>query len=704
MTSIEIYSTKNKIFGSLSNNFKSFTNINGITWSSVSNYIYTEALPSVIEYNKMKKADPENIHSNYLKFKNKAEDDLLSVALLEALRVKFQNPKMMEILLSTGYSPIIYQSDNKFLGDGRDRKGKNKLGNFMVQIRNEVLNKNKREKELFERTENIYKAYLAKYALKFAFNEGDDLKSYFGLNFDEIINKYGRQELLKHVPPKTIILDLYNNPYHDNKIINLSISYPNVLIFDIRKNLQSFSIRQELNLKNKIFIIFIDNLIKNKFPGLDRDFYLVARNQMISSFTSYQDLDTLKNNIYNTSKNFKNPVQKEVIELIMNTYIPTEEEITISSNINIDDINFLENDKKQYIPTSPTYNPRSPTYNPTSPTYNPSSPTYSPSSPTYSPSSPTYNSYGPPGSPPSFMLESSTYEGELYDPDNPGMTENEEGGVQESKSSFNPMDYGDKKFMQELEDYSQNSSDSGSSDSDSEDDKYIEVGDYNIRTKKEFKKWAEKQRKTLKKQKKELIKENAEIELMKGEDKYKDKYKEQEQKLKKEKELRKQREEIGLMKGEDKEKISKNNYEAMIRSVKKEEKGKVVPLYTEKEISEMLKKWKYDPAKEREAKQKYESNIRKLKKYIPTEEEKQEKQEREERKLMKQEDKEKFSKKQYKIYNKDEIKYKGEVVPLYTEEQISDMLKRWTYDPNKFSLSEAIKEIDTLYNLKESEA
>ena len=78
MTYIEIYSSKNKIFGSLSNNFKSFTNINGITWTSVSNYIYTEALPSVIDYNKMKKADPENIHSNYLKFKYKAEDDLLS--------------------------------------------------------------------------------------------------------------------------------------------------------------------------------------------------------------------------------------------------------------------------------------------------------------------------------------------------------------------------------------------------------------------------------------------------------------------------------------------------------------------------------------------------------------------------------------------------------------------------------------------------
>ena len=45
----------------------------------------------------------------------------------------------MEILLSTGYSPIIYQSDNKFLGDGRDRKGKNKLGNFLSSL-SKILN------------------------------------------------------------------------------------------------------------------------------------------------------------------------------------------------------------------------------------------------------------------------------------------------------------------------------------------------------------------------------------------------------------------------------------------------------------------------------------------------------------------------------------------------------------------------------------
>ena len=240
MTSIEIYSAKNKTFGSLSNNFKSFTNIEGISWLSLSNYIYTKALISVIDYDKMRKVNPEDIHIEYLKFKNKAEEDLLSVALLEALKVKFENSKIMEILLSTGYSPIIYRSDNKFLGDGKDGRGKNKLGIFMVQIRNEVLNKNKREQELFKRNENIYKAYLAKYALEYTFNEeNNDLKSYFGLSFDEIIDKYGKEKLLKKVPSRSILLELYNNPYKDNKLINLAISYPNVLIFNIRKNLQN---------------------------------------------------------------------------------------------------------------------------------------------------------------------------------------------------------------------------------------------------------------------------------------------------------------------------------------------------------------------------------------------------------------------------------------------------------------------------------
>ena len=637
MTSIEIYSAKNKTFGSLSNNFKSFTNIEGISWLSLSNYIYTKALISVIDYDKMRKVNPEDIHIEYLKFKNKAEEDLLSVALLEALKVKFENSKIMEILLSTGYAPIIYQSDNKFLGDGKDGRGKNKLGIFMVQIRNEVLNKNKREQELFKRNENIYKAYLAKYALEYTFNEeNNDLKSYFGLSFDEIIDKYGKEKLLKKVPSRSILLELYNNPYKDNKLINLAISYPNVLIFNIRKNLQNFAIRQEINLKNKIFNIFIDNIIKKQDPNLDHDLYIIAKNQLISQITSYQDLDTLKNNIYNTSKDFRNPIQGEVLDLIIHTYIPDEEEIVIAKNFNIEDINFLEEDKKKYlpvfekehVPTSPIYAPTSPTYVPTSPTYVPTSPTYVPTSPTpFMLDSTSYEEYDPENP---YIDVPSVYESVEYDPENPyiDMSSSVYEGEEESKS-FNPFDYGDKhnkKFMKEIEEHSQYSSgsstDSGEESEDDDkklkdflkkqkeinqeenikfdEDKFEIKENYLIRTDEEFEKWVLEQKKQLKKQKKEINRQKEELKNMKKEDINKDAYDRKKFDIELKEKIyskavdmfNKRKMRINYKRQEQE---AKKKFENIIRNLKKTEAGEKIPLFSEEDIQTQLKRFKYDP-------------------------------------------------------------------------------------------------------------
>ena len=425
MASIDIFNPRNKTYDGLSNNFKSFTVINGETWKTISNYIYTKALPSVVDYSKMKRVNPDDIHYDYEKFKNLEEEDILSVALLEALKVKFQNKKMMDILLTTGYAPIIYESDNNFLGTGRDNTGKNKLGNFMVQIRNEVLNKLKREKEIFDREEKIYKAYLVKTALEYAFNdEENDLKEYFGLTFDEIIDKYGRQKILTIAPPKKNILELYEFGY-DAKIINLSIAYPDALIFNIRKKLETYAINKEVNLKNKIFNIFIDNLIRKNFPDLDPSLYVVAKEQMISKMTSYEDLQKIKDSIYNTAKDFKNPIQGQVRELIINANIPSEQEILLAKNFNIDDIKFfqtVEEEKKHSIESTsnqfPVPQPGSPTYRPPgSPTaYDPETTFYiPPGSPTYRPpGSPTYRplgspTYRPPGSPTAYDPETTYY-------------------------------------------------------------------------------------------------------------------------------------------------------------------------------------------------------------------------------------------------------------------------------------------------------
>jgi len=384
MESIKIYSVRGD-YGPLSNNFKSYTNIDDESWLSISNYIYTKALPSIMYNDKIKKANPIDIHDKFDRYKCKSEQDVLSVGLLEALRVKFQNPKIMDILLSTGNSPIIYKSNNVFLGDGKDGDGKNMLGNYMVQIRDEVLNEKKREREIAEREELIYKAYLARYTLQNAFDNDDDLKEYFDLSFDEIINKYGREKLLKYqvgkystdkkyfykdevflpeevftkyseknylnyLPTKSTILEFYNESSEEDKsFINLAVLYPNILIYKIRKDLQNLAIRKENNLKNKVFDMYVQDLIKKKFPDLDKEKQEMYKNKMISNIT-YEQFDTTRNKVYYDLLENPNDLQDEVKILTSRADIPSKEEIKDAELIDITDVNFLEkNKKKEYV-------------------------------------------------------------------------------------------------------------------------------------------------------------------------------------------------------------------------------------------------------------------------------------------------------------------------------------------------------------------
>ena len=347
MTSIEIYGVGGE-YGVLSNNYKTYTNIDGETWMSVSNYIYAKALPSIMYTDKIKKADPKDIHKEFDKYMTKTEEDVLSVALLEALRVKFQNPKIMDILLSTGNSPIIYKSTNGFLGDGKDGDGKNMLGNYMVQIRDEVLNEKKREREIAEREELIYKAYLARYALQDAFNKDDDLKEYFDLSFDEIVNKYGREKLLKTSPTKSTILQFYSESSDEDKsFINLAILYPNILIYKIRKDLQNLATRKEKALKNKVFDMYVQDLINRTYKDklLSNEQKEMYKNKMISNLT-YEQFETTKNKVYYDLLNNSNDLQDEIKRLTLEANIPTKEEITNAELINIKDVNFLEQNKK----------------------------------------------------------------------------------------------------------------------------------------------------------------------------------------------------------------------------------------------------------------------------------------------------------------------------------------------------------------------
>lgn len=69
-------------------------------------------------------------------------EDIKDEVMLQALRMKFnQNPEIAKELLATGDAIIIEHTQNDaYWADGGDGCGKNKLGLFLMQVREELKN------------------------------------------------------------------------------------------------------------------------------------------------------------------------------------------------------------------------------------------------------------------------------------------------------------------------------------------------------------------------------------------------------------------------------------------------------------------------------------------------------------------------------------------------------------------------------------
>ncbi|WP_018607831.1 NADAR family protein [Uliginosibacterium gangwonense] len=66
-------------------------------------------------------------------------DLLREQVMLKALRLKFENPKLRDILRSTGQAALVEASPfDYFWGAGHDGSGQNRLGRLLEQIRQEI--------------------------------------------------------------------------------------------------------------------------------------------------------------------------------------------------------------------------------------------------------------------------------------------------------------------------------------------------------------------------------------------------------------------------------------------------------------------------------------------------------------------------------------------------------------------------------------
>lgn len=330
--SIKLFDPNDKPYGHLSNNHYYPITIDDLVWKNVTQYIYTNMSP-ILYRDSIKKS--KNIYDSFKNYNKQAQIDILSNSLLTALNVKFENPYILKVLLSTDDNDILYISDNDILGMGKNNNGLNKVGKYLVQIRNKFKNKERLENEIKYKEKQLYNVFAASLALDYAIKDGNDLKDYFGLTINEIIDKYGKDRLFKKIPNFEIFKKTFKSDDKSVKLLNLGLLYPDVLIYQTRKEeLRLMASYKLFNLKQKIFNTYINNFIKRAYPNLAIEDYEKLKKQKFGNL-SYEDKEKLINRIYNIKNIVNNPIRNSINNFINYISIPKDEDINDAENFDI---------------------------------------------------------------------------------------------------------------------------------------------------------------------------------------------------------------------------------------------------------------------------------------------------------------------------------------------------------------------------------
>lgn len=191
---LRIFDPTDKPFGDLSNNARTPITIDKERWNTVTNYIYGMALRVSAYQSSLQVIDVKDALTAFRTLHQMSIDNTVSWAAEEALNIKFRNPALSKLLLSTGNAQIKYMSPNALLGVGADKKGENRYGRLLMQMRNRFQNISNQEKETKESEREhqiIYDAYMAGQALRQAVRNGDaNLAEYRNMTPTEILDQY----------------------------------------------------------------------------------------------------------------------------------------------------------------------------------------------------------------------------------------------------------------------------------------------------------------------------------------------------------------------------------------------------------------------------------------------------------------------------------------------------------------------------------
>jgi len=349
---IKFYNPQDYPFGILSNHYPQEMSIEGKKWRTVTNYVYASMLKSdvdktVLQFAKigLDKIDVENkIYHTLLNMEKKGkilseeEKEKIAKSIREEVRLEnmdirelfahyldeetartlkkgfldgfnekiSKNQKMRDTLLSTENRPIIYSSENKYLGVNSQGEGRNILGNTLMQIRYNLLLQKKseeRQTEILNFEEKILTIYRAIYILRQEISEKNDLTEYINLDAKKIISDYLSKTSktltdlnLDDSKIKITVLEMYKRG--QLPLVSLELNEPGNLAKNIQeKNELTFKIDLQDEIDNIILTSFVEFTLSEKYPEKSKAEIRELASYFYLSCPTKEDCEKLKEGI-----------------------------------------------------------------------------------------------------------------------------------------------------------------------------------------------------------------------------------------------------------------------------------------------------------------------------------------------------------------------------------------------------------------------
>lgn len=356
---IYIYDPKDIPFGKLSNNAVFPMFLDEKHWNTITNYIFSNMLTTPIyramlrvapidgdkkntnvddrfkqlkanmeaRGNRMSKYEEEQLRDNVLKdlelqkkniydlydyYSNEEYVETITTALDKAYSVKIESdPELKTILLSTGNSPIMYESRNAILGTGNG-SGKNLIGKTLMQIRQQLNYKPVSEDKNINTIFVIYQAIII--LRKLLFEKHNILTDYEGKTAQEIVDS--NKALANSIP-----IDTPANMKVKYPEINDELQHPGN-IANLLRNKYKDKIKEivEAKKKNEMCREFIKYTIELQNPNMPSDTIEQAVDQFIFTIpgeTQSQRLEQYKVFCDNVIKSYyQNKLPSELTDRI----------------------------------------------------------------------------------------------------------------------------------------------------------------------------------------------------------------------------------------------------------------------------------------------------------------------------------------------------------------------------------------------------